>query len=414
MLEQLQLAFALASCGRPDESLPLFERSLRGARRIDRDFTVLSCLTGLTAANGASGNLVATRRWADEAIAHATPRGLARSPNLVLPYACAAEAAYEHCDLDRAGHLVNCALAIIGPAEVGDAETTSDRGAELDAVPVVVRSLQSVATCVEFSGVDADPAGQREIVTRRLDQLRRLPAAPFAATLVGFELLTLHRMALVTAQLAVAEEVERMAAAIPALAGDALALRGLRAVRLGHDREARIHVSPLVRGQLDCLLVSSAITAQLVEVTVAQRNQQATVAHEALLLALTMTATHDGLKMMLDVSTEVVTALQAGRGRFGRHEPLAHRVIETAEAHDADPARRRSHQSASSGAAPLLSPRELSLLSELPSLLTVAEIAAARSVSPNTVKSQLRSLFVKLGVSTRRDAVAAGRHEGLI
>ena len=44
-----------------------------------------------------------------------------------------------------------------------------------------------------------------------------------------------------------------------------------------------------------------------------------------------------------------------------------------------------------------LTPRELSLLQDLPSLMTVAEIAQARAVSPNTVKTQLRSLFTKLG-----------------
>ena len=61
-----------------------------------------------------------------------------------------------------------------------------------------------------------------------------------------------------------------------------------------------------------------------------------------------------------------------------------------------------------------LTPRELSLLQDLPSLMTVAEIAQARAVSPNTVKTQLRSLFAKLGVGTRREAVTAGRRQGLI
>jgi LuxR family maltose regulon positive regulatory protein len=44
----------------------------------------------------------------------------------------------------------------------------------------------------------------------------------------------------------------------------------------------------------------------------------------------------------------------------------------------------------------------------------VPELARARAVSPNTVKTQLRSLFAKLGVGNRREAVAAGRREGLI
>ena len=48
---------------------------------------------------------------------------------------------------------------------------------------------------------------------------------------------------------------------------------------------------------------------------------------------------------------------------------------------------------------------------------TVADIAAALHVSPNTVKTQLRSLYRKIGVTNRADAVAigsrmAGQHSG--
>ena len=413
VLEQLQLAFALASSGRPAESIPLFEQSLRGARRRNRAFSVLSCLTGLTAANGVAGELVESRRWADEAIAYATPRGLAESPTLLLPYVCAAEAAHEHYDLDRAEELVGTALAIIGLAKEAPEGTPAGAG-ERDAVVTIVRSLRAVAACVAFARVGSDPACQREMAIRRLEEVRRLPPAPYGVTLVGYELITLHRMALVTAQLPVAEAVEELASSVPALAADLLAMRGVRALRLGHDRDARSHVSPVVRGELHVSVAASAVAAALVEVTVAQRNRQSAVAHEALLVALALTAEQDGLRMMLDVSADVLNALQAGRGRFGRHERLVDRLIETAEAPDGPLGPSRSRQTVGPGSAPLLSPRELSLLSDLPSLLTVSEIAQARSVSPNTIKTQLRSLFEKLEVSTRRDAVAAGRREGLI
>ena len=46
--------------------------------------------------------------------------------------------------------------------------------------------------------------------------------------------------------------------------------------------------------------------------------------------------------------------------------------------------------------------------------MTVAEIPQAPGVSANTVKTQLRSLFTKLGVGNRREAVSAGRRQGLI
>ena len=58
-------------------------------------------------------------------------------------------------------------------------------------------------------------------------------------------------------------------------------------------------------------------------------------------------------------------------------------------------------------AAPSLSQRELAVARELARVDTVAQIAASLSVSPNTVKSQLRAIYRKLGVSTREEALRA-------
>ena len=56
-------------------------------------------------------------------------------------------------------------------------------------------------------------------------------------------------------------------------------------------------------------------------------------------------------------------------------------------------------------AAALLSERELAVLALLPSLLNAREIADEFTVSVNTVKSHIRSIYAKLGVSSRREAV---------
>ena len=58
--------------------------------------------------------------------------------------------------------------------------------------------------------------------------------------------------------------------------------------------------------------------------------------------------------------------------------------------------------------------RELAILRYLPSLLTVRDIAAELSISQNTVKTHLRSIYRKLAVGTRRDAVGRARHLGLL
>jgi LuxR family transcriptional regulator, maltose regulon positive regulatory protein len=61
-----------------------------------------------------------------------------------------------------------------------------------------------------------------------------------------------------------------------------------------------------------------------------------------------------------------------------------------------------------------LSPAELRLLHFLPTHLSFREIADELFVSPNTVKTQARSIYQKLGVSSRAEAVSTARTAGLV
>lgn len=62
----------------------------------------------------------------------------------------------------------------------------------------------------------------------------------------------------------------------------------------------------------------------------------------------------------------------------------------------------------------LLSERELAVLGQLARTGSLAEIAASLVVSTNTVKSQTRSLYRKLGVSNREDAIAVASERHLL
>ena len=61
-----------------------------------------------------------------------------------------------------------------------------------------------------------------------------------------------------------------------------------------------------------------------------------------------------------------------------------------------------------------LTDRELSILRLLPGTATQREIGASLYLSVNTVKGYTKSLYRKLGVVTRQDAVEQGRELGLI
>ena len=61
-----------------------------------------------------------------------------------------------------------------------------------------------------------------------------------------------------------------------------------------------------------------------------------------------------------------------------------------------------------------LSTREREVLDQLPSLHTIEEIADRLAVSANTVKTHIRAIYGKLGVSSRRTAVLAAHEHGLL
>lgn len=65
-------------------------------------------------------------------------------------------------------------------------------------------------------------------------------------------------------------------------------------------------------------------------------------------------------------------------------------------------------------AASELSRREQEVLRRLASQMSLREIADAFYVSHNTIKTQVRSIYRKLGVATREDAVSRARAEGII
>ena len=60
-----------------------------------------------------------------------------------------------------------------------------------------------------------------------------------------------------------------------------------------------------------------------------------------------------------------------------------------------------------------LTQRERVVMGELGEDVTLEEIAARLWVTRNTVKTQLRSVYRKIGVSTRAEAVAWARAHGI-
>ena len=131
-------------------------------------------------------------------------------------------------------------------------------------------------------------------------------------------------------------------------------------------------------------------------------------AHRYLRRALALAEPHGYLATILEQGpgiTALLRSLPAGPGLRAYVDELSVRA-EAATASSNGPA----------GLLPggPLSDRELTVLRLLSSRLTTTEIAGALFVSPNTLKSHMKSIYRKLDVSSRADAVREGETRGLI
>ena len=99
-------------------------------------------------------------------------------------------------------------------------------------------------------------------------------------------------------------------------------------------------------------------------------------------------------------------------------EPLVARVHHVPRERHADEVRRRlditTQRRVSPDVVEPLTGRETSVLRLLPTALTPREIAKELYLSPNTIKTHTRSLYRKLGVNTRHEAVEAARRVNLL
>jgi len=131
-------------------------------------------------------------------------------------------------------------------------------------------------------------------------------------------------------------------------------------------------------------------------------------AHRYLRTALALAEPHGYLATIIEQGPGIATllhSLPAGTGLEPYVDDLSVRA-EAVAASSKGPA----------GLVPggLLSDRELTVLRLLSSRLTSTEIAGALFVSPNTLKSHMKSIYRKLDVNSRADAVREGEARGLI
>jgi LuxR family maltose regulon positive regulatory protein len=168
----------------------------------------------------------------------------------------------------------------------------------------------------------------------------------------------------------------------------------------GRHEQARAILRPVLDATAPPLVSYTLVEAWLLETSLAVTTGERPAARRALQTALVVAEPLDAVRPFALAGPHVRELLLHQHGSFGASDAFADRAL----AAGAGGEHRQS----------ILSERELTVLALLPSLLSLDEIATDLTVSVNTVKSHVRSIYTKLGVSSRRLAVLAAHEHGLL
>jgi LuxR family maltose regulon positive regulatory protein len=237
--------------------------------------------------------------------------------------------------------------------------------------------------------------GLAEMKAARVEFGDRPAPAGMIASLIVLE----HQVAVLNGNLGAAAEAGRWLATRVGAPAEASLLKARTEAARGRHDAARLTLAPVHASGGPALLGHTLVEAYLIEAEAALHAGERQAARAALEAALTEAEDTGAIRPLAlagPLTQDLLDAwLARDRGTFAASVTAARAAVVP------DPA-------------VLLSERELAVLALLPSLLSAGEIAEEFTVSVNTVKSHIRSIYAKLGVSSRRAAVAAARGRGLL
>jgi LuxR family transcriptional regulator, maltose regulon positive regulatory protein len=346
-----------------------------------RDWMTVRCLSMLSGAALAAGDFATAQTRASEALATASARGWGLREVCATARLTSGWLAYQRVDDEAAAELATSDLA-----------SASD---PVDLSPQIEPRLLAALLRSSLSDTSYSVASEiREIWSARWP-------GHVQPQLAAMALLAEQRLAYAAGVTVWGVEV---ADRCRKLLGDTAELQVLRAVDQayrGRTRSARQLLAPVLTGATRSTSVMTDIEAWLWEARLAHRAGERQRADAALAEAIALAAPRGVLRPLLSGGREAAELLSRSSGRFGHSEDFAARARSALRA-----------DGPSAGA--LLTTRELELLTELPSMRTAEEIAASLYVSVNTVKTHMRGIYRKLGVSNRRQAVVLARRRGLL
>jgi len=182
---------------------------------------------------------------------------------------------------------------------------------------------------------------------------------------------------------------------------ETLLMRVWSDVAVGHNDSARAMLRRILDGRVDAVLPSTLVDAHLQETVLAANAEDHFAARRALQMAVDIAEPLDLLRPFVNAGPVVRELLAQRYGSLEAADTFGGRALAVGACDG------RALQA-------VLSRREFAVLELLPSLRSMDEIAADLTVSINTLKSHIRSIYSKLGVSNRRCAVLTAHEYGLI
>jgi LuxR family maltose regulon positive regulatory protein len=150
-----------------------------------------------------------------------------------------------------------------------------------------------------------------------------------------------------------------------------------------------------------------AIMARLIQALIAERDHRDTAALTAVTAAIELAAPESIRRPFLAVGGRLIELLQRYQRLSSEQSVFVADLLDKLNPLREQPA-------VAALMVEHLTERELIVLHYLPTMLKAGEIASDLYVSVNTVKAHLRSMYRKLGVSNRREAVERARTVGLL
>ena len=382
-MAMLHRAIGLLAEGRPDEARDIAESALGRARQQNHVYLAALALTVLGAVAAADGDYRRMSRFAaaaDVELAHPTWRatiGAAWSSTM---------RAY--------GALLRAEPAAC--LELAEGDTVADGSApQLSDELFVLRAALRGAALFDIGHVDE---GLNELDEARTVAAGRRGTAEILATVALLQ----HHAATLQSRDELARSVLGWAEDALGPVGEVRLLHAWQLARLGRARAASDALVQLLDGAVPVVLPWTLVEGRVLECQLALRAGRRPQARRELDHALALAEAMDVLRPLATGPLEIIDLLTRHLGSFGKREATVRRVLAARNALGAD-------------ARPVpLTERERAVLSMLPTQRSFDEIALDLTVSHSTVKTHVRALYGKLGVNSRREAVATARRRGIL